>query len=105
MEYKIPVTKDNICKAIITVLNFKLGLSPIEVDILSIMLNNKITIVDTHARGIIRTVLDRDKYSTNNYIKRLKDKKIILQDGRKLFINPTIIALCAEKIISFNFIL
>ena len=105
MEFKIPVTQESLCKAVLTILNFKLGLSEKEVEVLAVMLNNKITVVDSSARLLIRKVLDRDKFSTNNYIKRLKDKKILIQNGKTLSINPSIIALTSETTLTFNFIL
>jgi hypothetical protein len=105
MEFKIPVTQESLCKAVLTILNFKLGLSEKEVEVLAVMLNHRITVVDSSARLLIRKVLDRDKFSTNNYIKRLKDKKILIQDGKTLSVNPSIIALASQTTLTFNFIL
>lgn len=106
MEYKIPVTKDNVCNAILTILNFHLKLSEFEIKMISILLQNKISTIDTSARDLLRKVLDKDKFSINNYVKRLVDKNIILKEDKtkKLYIDPTIIKLTNEKEINFKFI-
>ncbi len=106
MEFKIPVTKDNIYRGVLTVLNFQLKLSELELDMLSVMLKNGVTTVDINTRELIRKVMNRDKFSTNNYIKRLKDKKVILQEdtNKRLYVNPSIISLVKNEIITFKFI-
>jgi len=105
MEYKIKVNKDNIYKGILTLFNFTFKLSELEIDLISVMLQNKISTIDTTSREILRKVMNKSKFDINNYIKRLKEKKIILQDDKKLYINPSIITICGINEVTFKFIL
>ena len=77
MEYKIPVNSQNYFKAMLTVLNFNLNLSELEMDILCAMMNNGLIEVNIDTREIIRKVLNKDKFMTNNYIKRLRNKNVL----------------------------
>lgn len=107
MEFKIPVNKDFIYKAILTVLNFNLKLSDTEMDILNILLRNQIEIIDIKSRELLRKIMNKDKYVINNHIKRMKEKKILLQSedyNKKLYINPSIKSLTQDKDITFKFI-
>ena len=106
MEFKIPVKKENIYDGILMVLNFYLKLSNEEIKMLSILLQHNVTIVNTDARALLRSVMNKDKYATNNYIKRLMDKNIILKnkDTKVLYIDPRIINITNEKEFNFKFI-
>jgi len=105
MEYPITISKDQYHKAMLMVLNFNLNLSTLELDILSTLLKNDITIVDTDARDLLRKVLNKDKFITNNYIKRLRNKGIFVLDNsnKKLYINPSLLEICNDKKVSFEF--
>lgn len=105
MEREIPVKKELYHKAMLMVLNFELGLSNMEIDMVSILLNNNITIVDTEAREIIRKALNKDKFITNNYIQRLKNKNIFVvrPADKNLYLNPELLAIVKQGEISFKF--
>ena len=103
MKYNIKVTKDNVYKIILNIINFSLKLTPLELDILQIILENNINIIDTNARELIRKVLNKDKFITNNYIIKLKNKNILLADSKKLYLNPGINDIVKSKSITFNF--
>lgn len=105
MEYNIPIAKEGYHKAILMVLNFNLNLSKMEMDIVATLLDNKISIVDGESRDIIRKVLDKDKFTTNNYISRLKDKGILVVKpaDKNLYLNPSIIEIVKDKKVSFEF--
>lgn len=105
MEYKIPVNKDNVYKAVLTVVNFNLGLSDMEIDILATLLKYRLYLIDTTARDVIRKVLNKSKFSTNNYIKRLKEKNIIVQEEetKKLYLNPGLREIINSNEITFKF--
>lgn len=108
MEYKIPVTSKNYYKAILMVLNFNLKLSELEIDIICTMLNNNMLEVNIDTREHIRKVLNKDKFMTNNYIKRLRSKGILLDNdklNRVYYINPTILDIIKQGKISFEFII
>ena len=105
MEFKIPVNKDNIHKAILTVVNFNLGLSELELDILATLLKNNLYLVDSKAREVVRKVLNKDKFQTNNYLLRLKKKGVIVQagDNKKWYLNPNLKGLINTDSITFKF--
>lgn len=107
METRIPVTKDSIYKAILMLSNvpFNLNLSKLEIDIVSTWLQYKVYVIDIGARDLIRKVLDKDKFNTNNYIRRLKSKGIIVQadDSKKLYLNPKLAQIVNTDTITFKF--
>lgn len=105
MEYPITVNRDSYHKAMLMVLNFNLNLSNMELDMLSTLLKNDIKVVDTDARDLIRKVLNKDKFITNNYIKRLRNKGVFILNNtdKKLYINPSLLEICDDKKVSFEF--
>lgn len=104
MEYRIKVNKDNIYKGILTLFNFTFKLSELELDLISVMLQHKINTIDTTSRELLRKVMNKSKFDINNHIKRLKIKKIILQEDKKLYLNPNIVNVCNIKEVTFKFI-
>lgn len=106
MEYPpITVKTQDYHKAMLMILNFTLNLSNMEMDMLSIWLNHGITVVDTNARDLVRKILDKDKFITNNYIKRLKNKGILIikPADKQLYINTGILDVMKDKKVSFEF--
>ena len=105
MNYPININKESYHKAMLMILNFKLNLSNMEIDMLSTLLKNGITIIDTDARDLIRKVLNKDKFITNNYIKRLRNKHVLLSkdNDKKLYINPSILEIVKDREVSFKF--
>lgn len=107
MEQVIPVTKETLHKAILMLVNvpFNLRLSNLEIDILSTWLQHKTYKIDIDARDLIRKVLNKGKFNTNNYIKRLKAKGIIVQaeDSKELFLNPKLAHIVNSTSITFKF--
>ncbi len=106
MEYNIPVNKKDYYKAILMVLNFNLNLSSLELDILCTMLNNNMLEVNIDSREHIRKVLNKDKFMTNNYIKRLRNKGMLLDHpelNRVYYINPIILNIIKDRKVSFEF--
>ena len=97
------VTKEELIRWILTIMNFELKLSELEVNMLVVLLHAKITTLDSDARNIIRSILNKDKFAVNNYIKRLKDKRILLQEDKTLVINPNIVKLVENKELNFKF--
>lgn len=106
MEHKISVTDKSYHKAILQIYNFNLKLSDFELDIISTMLTYGMLEINPDTKEIIRKVLDKDKFITNNYIKRLKDKGVLLpkEDQRGYTLNPNIANLTKDNKISFEFI-
>lgn len=106
MEYKIPVTKETYVKAVLMSINFLLNLTNFEIKILCAMINNNMLEVNIDTREHIRKVLNKDKFMTNNYIKSLRTKGVLLdhpKNSKVYYINPTIIDIIKEGKISFEF--
>jgi predicted transcriptional regulator len=83
------------------------SLSTFEVDIIITMLNSNRLEVNTDTREHIRKVLDKDKAITNNYIKRLRNKGVLL-DGDKTatyILNPTVLQIINDGWITYNYII
>lgn len=104
MEYKFKVSSKDYYKSILTILNFNLRLSNLELDIVSTLLLDGIEEINTSTRDTIRKRLNKGKYNTNNYIIRLKNKGIFLEktDGT-IYLNPTIRDIVKDTKVSFNF--
>ncbi len=107
MEHKIPVTKEGYCKAMLLLMNFTLNLRKFEIDIMTVILSHGIEQVTTDTRDLIRKILNKDKFNTNNYINRLKAKGILLptSEDRVLQVNPSILDLIKDKKVSFEFVI
>lgn len=105
MEYNIPISTKNYYKAMLSILNFQFKLSPFELDIMSLLLSNNMEYVNTDSRDLIRKVLGKGKFNTNNYIIKLKEKGILLPTivDRTLQINPAILEVIKDKEVSFKF--
>lgn len=110
MEYKIPVTDETYYRVILGILNFSLKLSDFEIEIVSTMLANNWLEINQDTKEGLRKALDKDKFITNNYIKRLKDKNILIpkddskESTRGLYdLNPDIINIVKEPRILFEF--
>lgn len=104
MEYKIKVNKYSIYKAILTLINFNLKLSGMEIDIMATLFKYGFYTINAEARDILRKALDKDQYSINNYIKRLKEKNMIIEDEyKKLHVNPNLKQIVESKEITFKF--
>lgn len=107
MVIPIPVKKDNYYKGALTILNFSLGLTELEIDIVATLLHNRIYVIDSDARDTIRKVLNKDKFNTNNYIAKLKSKKILgsKPNDKNLYLDPGIIEATKDNKIIFDFII
>lgn len=105
MEYKIPVTKENIHKTILTAISFTLGLSELEIDILSTLLKHNLYVVDTKAKEVLIKTLNKSKFQINNYITRLRKKKLVIQasDDKKWYLNPNLKPITESENITFKF--
>lgn len=107
MEYKIPIAGKDYHKAILMILNFNLHLTPMELDIVATVLDYNLTLIDTKAREVIRLKLNKDKFNTNNYIKKLVDKHIftINPGDKNMYLNEALIGITNNKKVSFEFLI
>ena len=61
-----------------------------ELDVIAAMMSNKITVLTKEARVELLAVLGKDKFTLNNHIKRLKEKKVLVENNNKLNINTNL---------------
>jgi hypothetical protein len=103
MVIKIPIQKeDQIFKAILNIVNFNLKLTEKEINIICDMLKKDITVINKDTRKILTT--PKDKYNFNNYIVRLKEKGVLLDQNGVTRLNPNIVELSKHKSVGFEFI-
>lgn len=93
MEENMKVKKSNYVKAALNVANCFMHLTPIEIDIISAMLNHGATSITSASRKLLTTSLDKSKNVISNNIKRLKHKSVLIKDNNKnaVVINPKIL--------------
>lgn len=93
MEYPFKVNKDNYIKAAVNLINCigSMNLTKFELDIIITMLQYKAYKLNNNTRTILRENLNKDRFNLNNYLKRLKDKKILLKVNNEVILNPGII--------------
>lgn len=107
MEHTFKLDKSKYYKALLITYNAvgKMGLSKLEIDILSTMLEHGLKTVNTDTREILRKQLDKGKYVINNYIIGLKEKSILIEqsEGKSLVINPNIVNSIKDNEVSFKF--
>lgn len=105
MEYVIPIQNDKYYKAILMILNFQLNMSDLELEIVSTMLSKKIYDITPETRDMICKELSISAFLRNNYIKRLRDKGILLlRDSDKTYtLSPSLIELVKDRKVSFEF--
>jgi predicted transcriptional regulator len=106
MEYVFKVNSKKYHRAMLEIYNFNLKLSDFELDIVATMLTNGISEINPITKELLRVTLNKDKYITNNYIKRLKDKGILLpkKDERGYILNPSVANLTKDNKVSFELI-
>lgn len=92
MERTIPIPGNKYYKAMLTIVSSLIpgGLTSFEVHILATMLINDIRSINKITRLDLRLLLDTSEYNLNNYIKKLKAKKVLLQTEDGLELNQTI---------------
>jgi len=93
MEFKLKLPIANKNKLMIEMINPIIGnLTSKEIEILVVIANKQISVIDKNTRTDIRMALDMDKFNFNNYIKKLKEKKVLKQvDKLTLNVNPKLL--------------
>jgi len=90
MEIDLPVDNKHCYKALLKILNFLTNMTDTELDVIAAMMSNKITVLTKEARVELLAVLGKDKFTLNNHIKRLKEKKVLVENNNKLNINTNL---------------
>lgn len=97
MKQVIPITsKENFNKAAIKLVNCFLNMSDYEVNIIVGMLNYNIKSLNTITRAQLVNVLNLKPMSFNNYVKKLKDKGILLPHRKELYVSSSIIKIVED---------
>lgn len=105
MEFNIPIKKEDlIYKSILRLFNFSLNLTENELDLLSDIFKNKITVLDKTNRKILREIKGKNysMYSINNYIDSMKDKQVLVYIDNTLQVHPNIVNMMNYKSFTFN---
>jgi len=98
MELKIPVKEGAETKTMLKIVNcFINNLTDVELDIVSEMINKGYTTLSKNNRSELRSSLNMDKYLFNNYVKYLKDKKVLYLNEEVLTLNPNIVRLTSDN--------
>lgn len=103
MIYNLKVKREDYCLAALKIINCIYKLSELELKILTNIINNQIKVLDKSSRNSIREFINTDKFTFNNYIKKLKDKKLLIDGANGLVINPGIIKTIADREFKFEF--
>lgn len=103
MIFPIPTTKEKYYKAALKVINCFLNLTDYELDIIVTMLNYNIKYLTKDTRARLRELLKSDTATFNNYIKRLKDKKALVESEEGLEVNPNIVNSVSDGEITIKF--
>lgn len=98
MELKIPTKEGTETKTMLKIVNsFINNLTDIELDIVSTMIDKGLITLSKNNRSELRSSLNMNKYLFNNYVKYLKDKKVLYLNNEVLTLNPNIVRLTADK--------
>ncbi len=105
MEFKLKLPISQKTKYLIQMLNPVMGhLTDKEIDILVVIADKQISNLDKDTRTDIRMSLDMDKFNFNNYIKKLKEKKVFIEiDKNSLKVNPNILHILKHDSVNLSF--
>ena len=103
MEYNIPVKQENYTKAILKVINIFMDLTNYELNIITQIIDQDIKMLNRVCRKILIEKLETDSYTLNNYIKKLKDKGVLVTTKYGLELNPNIINSIKDNKITITF--
>ena len=105
MEFKLNLPSTS-KKLMIEMINPVIGnLTTKEIELLSTIIDMKISVLDKDSRTDVRMKLDMDKFNFNNYIKKLREKKVLQQvDKLTLKVNPNLVHILKHDSININFV-
>ncbi len=103
MEYNIPIKKEAYYLSMLKAVNWSLKLSKFQMEIICIILEDENKILTTDLRKLIRDITGKGIATTNNYIKKLKDRQILLESDEGLVLNQMILSLINDKEVTIRF--
>jgi hypothetical protein len=106
MEFKLNLPSKDKNKIFIKMINPIIGnLTSKEIEILVVIANKQIEVIDKDTRTDVRMALDMDKFNFNNYIKKLKEKKILIPVDRiTLNVNPKLLHILKHDSLNLTFV-
>lgn len=105
MELKLNIPFKDKNRLMIKMINPIIGnLTSKEIDILVSITDLKVITMTKDSRTDIRMSLNMDKFNFNNYIKKLKTKKILIEVGTDLKVNPKILHMLKHESLNINFV-
>lgn len=104
MKRIIKISKDKYVKAILLIVNqMGLNMTPYELNIIVASINYNMLVFNSVAREALKSILDMDRYTFNNYIKKLKDKGILTKYDKDLEVNRGLLTYIKDKEIHLIF--
>jgi hypothetical protein len=106
MEFKLNLPSKDKNKIFIKMINPIIGnLTSKEIDILIVIADKQISKLDKDTRTDVRMYLNMDKFNFNNYIKKLKEKKILIPVDRiTLNVNPKLLHILKHDSLNLTFV-
>ncbi len=106
MEFKLNLPSKDKNKIFIKMINPIIGnLTSKEIDILIVIADKQISKLDKDTRTDVRMHLNMDKFNFNNYIKKLKEKKILIPVDRiTLNVNPKLLHILKHDSLNLTFV-
>ena len=104
MKYTIPIKKEHYYKASLLIFNqLGLSLTELELNLLSTLFSQGYFIITREVRSKLRDILNIDQFTLNNYIKRLKDKGVLVKSDDSLQVNQSLQTKLKDKEIHITF--
>lgn len=86
MELNVPIDNNKCYRAILAILNFSTNMTETELDVIATMFIHNMKILTKESRAELLVLLNKDKFTLNNHIKRLREKRILVDGGNKQLI-------------------
>lgn len=103
MDIEIPVKKEGVSKAILRLLSTFQNFSNYEINLMTTMLNNNIKSLDTPSRKKVRTLMNSDQYTFNNYVSKMIKSGALFKGSNGLEIHPSIVQIVKDQKLSISF--
>lgn len=98
MKRIIPISKDKYVKAILMIVNqMGLQMTDLELNIIVSSINHNMKVLNKTTRNDLRSILGLDRFTFNNYIKKLKDKGVLVQSEKDLIVNKALLDTIEDK--------
>lgn len=103
MERTINISKEKYYKAMLTVMSGLINLTTFEIEVIAMMFSNNIKALDKITRLELRLLLDTSEYNFNNYIKKLKQKKVLIETDNGLEVNQNLTSAIEDQELTVKF--